>query len=98
MEWFPDYQYVLGSKSPRRQQLLTELGLPFTVRTKESDEIYPDGLSMVEIPVYLAIKKAEALLATLEFNELLITADTIVWLERRSAGETWRWCPCSRNS
>jgi septum formation protein len=62
MEWFPDYQYVLGSKSPRRQQLLSELGLSFTVRNIEVEESFSDGLSMVEIPVYLAVKKAEPLL------------------------------------
>lgn len=87
MEWFPDYQYVLGSKSPRRQQLLTELGLPFTVRNVESDENYPDGLSMAEIPVYLAFKKAEPLLTDLPLNELLITADTIVWLDGEVLGK-----------
>lgn len=79
MKWFPDYRYVLGSKSPRRQQLLAEFGLPFTVRITESDERYPDGLNMTEIPVYLAIRKAEPLLANLVPDELLITADTIVW-------------------
>ena len=81
MEWFPDYQYVLGSKSPRRQQLLSELGLSFTVRSIEVEESYPDGLSMVEIPVYLAVKKAKPLIGNLVRNELLITADTIVWLD-----------------
>lgn len=87
MEWFPDYQYVLGSKSPRRQQLLAELGLSFTVRNIEVDEGYPNGLSMVEIPVYLAVKKARPLIENLTKNELLITADTIVWLDGEVLGK-----------
>ena len=87
MEWFPDYQYVLGSKSPRRQQLLAELGLSFTVRNIEVDEVYPNGLSMVEIPVYLAVKKARPLIENLTKNELLITADTIVWLDGEVLGK-----------
>jgi septum formation protein len=87
MEWFPDYQYVLGSKSPRRQQLLSELGLSFTVRNIEVEESFSDGLSMVEIPVYLAVKKAEPLLGSLTKNEMLITADTIVWLNGEVLGK-----------
>lgn len=87
MECFPDYQYVLGSKSPRRQQLLSELGLSFTIRNIEVEENYPDGLSMVEIPVYLAVKKAEPLLGNLTKSELLITADTIVWLDGEVLGK-----------
>jgi septum formation protein len=87
MEWFPDYQYVLGSKSPRRQQLLSELGLSFTVRNIEVEESFPDGLSMIEIPVYLAVKKAEPLLGNLTKNEMLITADTIVWLDGEVLGK-----------
>jgi septum formation protein len=87
MEWFPDYQYVLGSKSPRRQQLLSELGLSFTVRNIEVEESFPDGLSVIEIPVYLAVKKAEPLLGSLTKNEMLITADTIVWLDGEVLGK-----------
>jgi septum formation protein len=87
MDWLPDYQYVLGSKSPRRQQLLAELGLSFTVRNIEVDEVYPNGLSMVEIPVYLAAKKAGPLIENLTKKELLITADTIVWLDGEVLGK-----------
>ena len=42
MEWFPDYNYILASKSPRRQQLLQSLGIPFTVKTHEVEENYPE--------------------------------------------------------
>jgi septum formation protein len=87
MKWYPDYQYVLGSKSPRRQLLLAELGLPFTVRTSDIDEDFPPGLGMTEIPVYIARKKAESLSSDISGNEMVITADTIVWLEGEVLGK-----------
>lgn len=74
------HQVVLGSKSPRRQQLLQDLGLAFTVRTIEVDEHFPDHLVAQDIPMYLAAIKAEAYRSTLAPNELLITADTVVWI------------------
>ncbi len=87
MVWFPDYKYVLGSASPRRQQLLSELGLNFTVRICDIEEDFPEGMLMEEIPVYLARKKADSLYSTLTIQELLITADTIVWLEGEVLGK-----------
>lgn len=87
MVWFPDFEYVLGSASPRRQQLLSELGLNFTIRTCDIKEDFPDGMSMDEIPVFLAQKKADFLYGTLTSRELLITADTIVWLEGEVLGK-----------
>lgn len=87
MKWYPDYQYVLGSRSPRRQQLLAEIGLPFIVRTQDIEEDFPDGLAMAEIPVYLALRKADALMPFTEYNEMLITADTIVWLDGEVLGK-----------
>ena len=75
------HQLVLGSKSPRRQQLLSDLGLPFEVRTIEVDEAFPAHLQAHEIPMYLATIKAEAYRPTLQPNELLITADTVVWVD-----------------
>ena len=85
MNWFPDYKYVLGSQSPRRQQLLTGLGLPYIVRVTDMPEDYPEGLEMSEIPVYLSRRKAEHLLSQSESGEMLITADTIVWLKDRKS-------------
>lgn len=87
MKWYPDYQYVLGSRSPRRQQLLAHIGLPFIVRTQDIEEDFPEALTMTEIPVYLACRKADALLAGTEKNEMLITADTIVWLDGEVLGK-----------
>jgi len=87
MNWFPDYNYILASKSPRRQQLLQSLGIPFEVRVKDTDEIYPEGMDRNEIPVYLAKLKAEAFLPELKERDLLITADTIVFLENDVIGK-----------
>ncbi len=71
---------VLASQSPRRQELIRELGLDFVVRTKDGlDEDYSSSLKVEEIPVFLAEKKAKAFADELKDNEILITADTIVW-------------------
>ncbi len=73
------YDLILASQSPRRQQLLSDLGLKFRVLVKEGiDEIYPDNLSNTEIAVYLAKLKAKNYKSELNVNGLLITADTIV--------------------
>lgn len=68
---------ILASKSPRRQQLLSEAGFEFEVRTKEVAETYPEGLEHKEVPSYLASKKANALLTEIK-NEVVIASDTIV--------------------
>jgi septum formation protein len=76
-----DFTLVLASKSPRRQELLKGLDLSFEIRTKEVDETFPAHLNREEIPMYLSAKKAEAFLPELAPNELLITSDTVVWVE-----------------
>ena len=76
-----DYQLILASQSPRRQEMLKELGVNFEIRIKEVDEIYPDGLSAIEIPVYLAELKASAFLDDIKDKDLVITADTIVCID-----------------
>lgn len=80
MNWIPDHNYILASKSPRRQELLKSLGIKFQVKTKEVDENYPENLSPDKIPGFLAEKKAKAFNSELNNNDLLITADTIVVL------------------
>lgn len=75
------YQLVLASKSPRRQELLKGLNLSFTIRTKEVDESFPTHLEQADIPKYLSRKKADAFLSELTAEELLITSDTVVWVE-----------------
>jgi len=76
-----DYKIILASKSPRRHELLAGLDLPFEVIIHEVDEIFPEGLPMEEIPVYLAKLKAEPFYNELRSDKLVITADTIVWID-----------------
>lgn len=87
MNWFPNYNYILASKSPRRIHLLSELGIPFIVKSFETSEVYPENLGMLEIPVYLARQKARPFEDQLQPNDLLIAADTIVWLQREVLGK-----------
>lgn len=75
------YEIILASKSPRRQQLLADLGVTFSVQSMDIPEVYPEGLEMTEVPVYLAELKAEAFRPILKDNQLVITADTIVSLD-----------------
>jgi septum formation protein len=75
------YKFILASKSPRRQFLLKDLGLDFEVHTKEVDESFPETLKAEEIPLYLCKKKADAFDGELTDNSIVITADTIVWVE-----------------
>lgn len=83
-EKLKDFRIILGSGSPRRHFLLNELGIDFEVMvSNEVEETYPAGLSKLEIPVYLAELKSRAILEAVPPKTLLITADTIVWMEDR---------------
>lgn len=77
------YRIILASKSPRRQFLLKELGLDFEIRTKDVNESFPKKLKGKQIALYLCKKKAEAFKNELKPNDLLITADTIVWIKNQ---------------
>jgi len=84
---YSDYKIILASKSPRRHELLAGLDLPFEVVIHEVDEVFPEGLSMEEIPVYLAKLKAVPFYGELSENTLVITADTIVWIDGMVLGK-----------
>jgi septum formation protein len=78
-----NYTLVLASQSPRRMKLLEEAGIPFRLAIPgEIEENYPDGLGKFQIPLYLAQKKSIAY-GDISDKEILITADTIVWLKNR---------------
>lgn len=77
------YKFILASKSPRRQYLLKELGLQFEIHTKEVDESFPDHLKAQQIPLYLAEKKANAFESEIPPDSIVITSDTIVWVENQ---------------
>lgn len=79
-----DYKIILASQSPRRHYLLKEIGLEFEIKLKQFvDESYPDHLKKEEIPLYIAQKKAKVFNNDLADNEILISADTIVWLNNK---------------
>jgi septum formation protein len=73
------YNVLLASGSKRRHELLNGLNIDFKLISQEIDESYPKELMKHEITDYLAIKKSDHLKKFLKQNELLITADTIVW-------------------
>lgn len=75
-----EYRLILGSKSPRRHELLKGLGLNFEIRPKDVDESFPASYKEHEIPEYLALKKAEAYQNELGDKDVVITSDTVVWL------------------
>ncbi len=76
------YKVILASASPRRRELLAGLDIEFEVRTLPSvDESYPSTLEGGDIPLYISKKKADAYRLTMAADELVITADTIVWLD-----------------
>ena len=87
MNWLPNYNYILASKSPRRQELLHSLGISFKVITNDHEENYPDNLYREEIPVFLAELKSKSYIKKLKENDLLITADTIVWINGEVLGK-----------
>ncbi len=80
------YTVILASGSPRRQQFFKDLDIPFSVRLKEVEEIYPDHLVAHEITDYLARLKSQEF-TNIADNELIITSDTIVWLDGQAIGK-----------
>jgi septum formation protein len=72
---------VLGSKSPRRKELLSGLGFEFEVRTKETDESFPVAMNPFDVALYIAERKAAELLGELGKEEVLICADTVVIID-----------------
>ena len=77
-----NHKIILGSRSPRRQELLKQMGISFEVVVKETNEDYLTTLKAEQIAVYLSEKKAQAF-NDLDDETILITADTIVWLNSR---------------
>jgi septum formation protein len=83
-----EYKILLASNSPRRKELLAGLGMEYTVKViSDIDESFPDTLKGEEIPLYIARKKADAYRQLIRPDELVITADTIVWLDGETLGK-----------
>ena len=82
------YKVILASGSPCRRELLSGLGIDYTIKVlPDVNEAYPETLKGEDIPLYIAREKAEAYLKGIESDELIITADTIVWLDNEVLGK-----------
>ena len=82
------YKVILASASPRRKELMQGLDLEFEVRALPCvDESFPDTLQGGDIPLYISKKKADAYRPFMADDELVITADTIVWLDGVALGK-----------
>jgi len=80
------YNIILASGSPRRQQFFKELDIPFTIQLKGVEEIYPTELQGTKITDYLSDLKSKPFI-NLKENDLLITSDTIVWIDQKAIGK-----------
>jgi septum formation protein len=78
-----EFNIILASRSPRRQQLLRELGLKFDVVVRDYKETYPEGLTGEEIARHVAYEKAALFRNELSDNDIVIAADTIVWCNNK---------------
>lgn len=81
-----EYTIILASGSPRRQELLQQLQIPFTIDIRKIEENYPNNLEAEAITDYLTVLKAKAF-PSLKPNDLLITSDTIVWHRNTALGK-----------
>lgn len=82
------YKVILASASPRRRELLAGLDVDFEVRAlPDVDESFPPTLQGGDIPLYISKKKADAYRPSMATDELVITADTIVWLDGNALGK-----------
>lgn len=82
------YDIILASASPRRHQLLEGLGFKFKVQPKNAEEVFPDTLKREEVALFLANLKADTFTdEEIGDKGMLITADTIVWLNEKEIGK-----------
>ncbi|MEO5570010.1 MAG: Maf family nucleotide pyrophosphatase [Bacteroidia bacterium] len=82
------FEILLASKSPRREQLLKDAGIKFKIITKDVDESYPEHLRKEEVVLHLAVKKVEAFSELMNQEKVIvITADTIVCLGEQIIGK-----------
>lgn len=85
-EIYSDKKFLLASQSPRRQELLKGLDIDFEIVKIEADESFPEHLVREEITEFISKTKSESF-RPLDSNEILITADTLVWLENEILGK-----------
>ncbi len=85
-EKLKNFNIILASGSPRRHSFFKELDLDFTIQVKEVEETYSSTLKHSEITDYLSQLKA-SVFSELQINDILITSDTIVWLNGKALGK-----------
>lgn len=85
------YKIILGSKSPRRQELLKGLDISFEVRVIETEETFSLTMPSREVPEFLAIEKGKAHISFMDEEELIITSDTLVVCENEILGKPKDW-------
>ena len=81
------YNIILGSGSSRRKELLGMTGINFSVMSIPIDESFPDSLQGTEISEYIVKNKSDAFNNLIKENEIIITADTLVWFENKCLGK-----------
>ena len=81
------YKIILGSGSARRSELLSMTGINFIVNSIPVDESFPDSLEGAEISEYIVKNKSDAFNDLIKKNEIIITADTLVWFENQCLGK-----------
>ncbi|MEM6517428.1 MAG: Maf-like protein [Bacteroidota bacterium] len=86
-EKLKNYNLILASGSPRRQQFFKELGLKFEIKLRPVIEEYPERLNHFEISDYLAQLKSLHFKDELKPNDILVTSDTIVWHDKKALGK-----------
>ena len=82
-----NHRILLASRSPRRQDLLRQLGPEFSLVAIDVEETYPEYLQGFEIACYLAALKADAFKTPIKEGEILLTADTVVWAGGQALGK-----------
>ena len=80
-------QIILASGSPRRKFFFEKMQLNFIVKVIPVKEKYPPGLNGIETARHIAHKKSEAFFEKIKKNQLVITADTLVWHKNKPLGK-----------
>ena len=83
-----NYQIILGSGSSRRKELLEMTGIKFTVNSNPVNENFPKSLKRKEIAEFIVSKKTKPFRGIIKENQIIITADTLVWFENKCWGKT----------
>ena len=79
---------VLASASPRRHELLGRIGITeFDIRIPEVEESFPEGLTPQQVVEHISREKAEAAAKLCTADEIVITADTMVFLDHERLGK-----------